>query len=91
MSAADGPDATEAILVEAVVEVRASSGHDLDPRGGPPYKMDGWTRLDGRGPGNAVVHDLDRDSMSEGSTLPPPYSSQLGETYGAHVFRESYH
>ncbi len=46
---------------------------------GPRCDTDGGTRLAGERPGEVVMDDFDQRSMSEGSTLPPPYASDFGE------------
>ncbi|PIL28572.1 hypothetical protein GSI_08613 [Ganoderma sinense ZZ0214-1] len=53
--------------------ISAPPGRDLR------HEMDGGRRLAGGRPGEPVTDDLDHDAMSEGSTLPPPYSSHFGE------------
>ena len=47
----------------------------------PRYETDGGVRLAGGRPGGVPADDFDRHTLSEnGSTLPPPYSSDFGDS-----------
>lgn len=47
----------------------------------PRYETDGGMRLAGGRPGLVPADDFDRHTVSEnGSTLPPPYSSDFGDS-----------
>lgn len=47
----------------------------------PRHETDGGVRLAGGRPGGVAADDLDHHTVSEnGSTLPPPYSSDFGDS-----------
>ena len=54
-----------------------SAGHIPEHRRTPWHATDGGVRLVGGRAGEAVLDDFDDDGVSEGSTLPPPYSSHF--------------
>ncbi len=81
-STTDGRDDSERTVTEIATEGLVSAsrlGYGERSRG-PRYETDGGTRLAGGRPGEVVADDFDRHSTSEGSALPPPYSSDFGET-----------
>ena len=81
----ENTNTAEGNTVETAAEVPASAGFDRNSLQGPRYSTDGGIRLAeeaGGRPADADVETIDdRDSaaLSEGSTLPPPYSSHFGD------------
>ena len=64
-----------------VVEASVPSGHGVEQRRLRRYETDGGVRMAGGRAGEVVAVEDDRYTLrSEGSTLPPPYSSHFGET-----------
>ena len=72
-------------LGEVQNQVHIATGHPMSfnqgagHRRGPRYETDGGVRLAGGRMGETIAEDFDQYSVSEGSTLPPPYSSASGE------------
>ena len=64
-----------------VVEASVPSGNGVEQRRLRRYETDGRVRVAGGRAGEVVAVEDDRYTLrSEGSTLPPPYSSHFGET-----------
>lgn len=62
----------------AVAEEGVSSERGVENNRGLRYETDGGVRLAGGRVGEVATEEC--DSMSEGSTLPPPYSSDFGDS-----------
>ena len=56
------------------------SGPWIERRRDSRHETDGGVRLAGGRAGEAIADDIDQNSVSDGSTLPPPYSSHFGES-----------
>ena len=68
-------------LEDSPVEASVPSGRGVEQRRAPRYETDGGVRVAGGRAGEVVAVEDDRYTLrSEGSTLPPPYSSHFGET-----------
>ena len=67
---------------DSLVEAAVPSSHGVEQSRAPRYETDGGVRVAGGRVGEAAAPvDSDRYTLrSEGSTLPPPYSSHFGET-----------
>ena len=67
--------------VDAANEEYAASGYGIEHRRAPRHETDGGVRLAGGRVGEDLVDDFDQRSTSDGSTLPPPYSSHFGDMW----------
>ena len=80
----DGVQQIEIMMDAATVEAIVSSEHAAENRGGAPYETDGGVRLAGGRVGEVGrTEDFDQRSLMlpvDGSTLPPPYSSDFGDS-----------
>ncbi|KAM5546302.1 hypothetical protein V8D89_000428 [Ganoderma adspersum] len=80
-----GRNGSQEVDRQAVTERLVSSGQIgfREQNRVPRYETDGGVRLAASGgrPGGVAADDFDYHSMSEnGSTLPPPYSSDFGDS-----------
>ena len=75
-----GPDGTEEIEVKPATEGIVISHRDAEHGGGPRRETDGGVRLAGGRAGEVTAEEFDRNRMSEGSTLPPEYCSEFGDS-----------
>lgn len=67
-------------LAGVATEEYASSKDGIEHRQVPLHEADGGVRLAGGRVGEDLAGDFDQRSASDGSTLPPPYSSHFGDT-----------
>ena len=65
-------------LEDSLVEAAIPSSYGVEQSSVPRYEADGGVRMVGGRVGEVVAVNSDQLSTSEGSTLPPPYSSHFG-------------
>ena len=68
---------------DTAVDIFTSVDYEVNYRRSLRHGVDGGGWLTRGRPGEAVADDLDQASTSDGSMLPPPYSSHFGERHGA--------